>query len=210
MTCSSSKTPGYFTLPCLCRHCCFCQESSLPLCLPSKHTYSSFKSQLKHYLFCKVSRSLPLDVHPGRILTVPSEYTYPSASPIRHTSSSTSLLSHGHSLLLPFPPQPSDSQEIYHNYLRIPSTSTLPFSISRRKEKREGGKEAKLESPVNSSQKYIPHLTEQCLNSPAASSLILATLIWTSATSPLPGLLLLILTYLVCPPYSCQGNLTEK
>lgn len=81
---------------------------------------------------------------------------------MRHTSSFTSLLLHTHSLPALFPPLAGLiwGQEMYHNYLRIPSTSTLLLSIWERKEVEK--KEAKPESSITYSkldfQQQYPHL----------------------------------------------------
>lgn len=112
--------------------------------------------------------------------------------------------------LPPFSPLPGLfwGQEMYHNYLWLLSTSTLPLTVAEGKKTAErGGKEAKPESFPN----WKIYFT--------STSIWASQLLLHSSKSPSPGLLqqpvsliflLLILPCLVHPPYSCQSNLSEK
>lgn len=127
-----------------------------PFCLPSKQTptpLSKFSSSITFSV--KFPDPSLMDVHPGRILTLPSGCPYPTALP-------SGTLSHVWACscaVTPFYCPSHHSLPIRKFTTILSGSQVLTPHHSALVEKREGGKAAKLESPINSTQKYIPHLT---------------------------------------------------
>lgn len=146
-------------LPGLCIHCFFCQEHSFHLCLPSKQTPTHLSEFSSSITFSIKSFSL-LDVCPSRITTLlflvyPSQYIQHKVYILMYMSAPALSPRSLHWIVFRSGNVPESSQNPQY---QCPSIEHLQKE-GRKKVEREGGKEAKSESSINSTPKQSSHLT---------------------------------------------------